>query len=80
MKMRTKRRAKVARTDLLVALDALLLPVRQARVALLRNPQALAEVQALIKRSRGPGARVLRQMLTDDLRLMGQIDRQARRA
>lgn len=79
MKMRHKRRVLVARTTPLAGLDELLAPVRRARLALLRNPTALAEVKALIKRMKGPGAKLLHQMLTDDLTLMGQLDREDRR-
>jgi hypothetical protein len=83
MKMRTKRRTQAAQAVPWVALDTALAPIRQARVALLRNPMAVAEIESLIKRTRGPGARVLRQMLADDLKLLGQLERQeaaARRA
>jgi hypothetical protein len=54
---------------------ATLTQVRQARVALLRNPAALAGIKEHIRGlGRGP-AKVIRKMLAEDLKLMRQMDR-----
>jgi hypothetical protein len=76
MNMRSKKRAMVARTIPEPAgYPEPLTSVRLARVELLRRPGALQEVQDLIGRMRGPGAKILRGMLAADLKLMDQLDR-----
>lgn len=85
MKMRDKKRALAALLapapvppELAPVVDALT-QIRRARVAMLRNPQALAEIKGQIKlMGKGP-AGVLRRMLAEDLKLMRVLDRQERR-
>lgn len=84
MSMRERKRALMATTlqawvpptGAETALLQTLTQVRQARVALLRQPGALAELRASINALRGPGRKVLRKMLAEDIRLMRLLDRQ----
>jgi hypothetical protein len=57
---------------------ATLTQVRRARVDLLRQPGALAEIRSHIKAVKGHGGRSLRKMLAEDLKLMRRLDRQER--
>jgi hypothetical protein len=77
--MRHRKRALVARTIPEPAgYTEALTSVRLARIDLLRRPGALHDVQDLIKRMKGPAAKVLRSMLAADLELMQKMDRQQR--
>lgn len=83
MDMRHRKRAQVARAltawappgEAEIAVLATLTQVRQARLALLRNPRALADIKGQIKRMDKGTAGVLRKMLAEDLKLMRRIDR-----
>jgi hypothetical protein len=85
MNMRAKKRVQVARyvacvpwvPEGLAEVAHALHEVRQARLAMLRRPDALAGILAEIRKMQGPGRRVLRRMLDDDLKLMRQMDRKA---
>lgn len=81
MNMRTKKRVQAARTIPEPAGYAeALTSGRLARIDLLRKPGALHQVQDLIQRMKGPGAKVLRAMLAADLKLMQNLDLQERAA